>query len=365
MAAAPDIIDAAAPTEVPGARAQPPHAAGAAPPPSAGGPSRTRTRRRIRRVVALVALGLGAVALAIGVPACVRYQRDMDAARARLRGLGSQVVATRAGPIEYATYGMGPPVLVVHGVLGGFDQGLYIARMQVGDGFTSIAPSRFGYLRTPLPDDASAATQADAHAALLDALGIGRVAVLGTSAGTASAIQFALRYPDRTAALVLTSMSAGQPAPGMPKRVARALFGSGFVMWAATTYFPSQLHLGSPTNAEEQVELEEGMALIHPAGRRVAGKVFDDYVSTPSIRALPLGKVKAPTLVVNAVDDGLVQFDDARAMAGQIPGATLIAVERGGHLLLGQTEQVRAAVTRFLAEYGPAAAGPRGEAAPD
>ena len=34
------------------------------------------------------------------------------------------------------------------------------------------APSRFGYLRTPLPSDASPAAQADAHSCLLDALGL-------------------------------------------------------------------------------------------------------------------------------------------------------------------------------------------------
>jgi pimeloyl-ACP methyl ester carboxylesterase len=51
--------------------------------------------------------------------------------------------------------------------------------------------SRFGYLRTPLPADASAAAQADAHACLLDALGIRRAAIVGASAGAPSAMQFA------------------------------------------------------------------------------------------------------------------------------------------------------------------------------
>lgn len=52
--------------------------------------------------------------------------------------------------------------------------GLLIARTQFGDGFRTIAVSRFGYLGTPLPADPSPAAQADAYAALLDALGIQR-----------------------------------------------------------------------------------------------------------------------------------------------------------------------------------------------
>ena len=46
-----------------------------------------------------------------------------------------------------------------------------------------IAMSRFGYLRTPMPADASPEAQADAHVCLLDALGIGKTAAMGGSAG--------------------------------------------------------------------------------------------------------------------------------------------------------------------------------------
>ena len=44
----------------------------------------------------------------------------------------------------------GPPVLVIHGAGGGFDQALHTAQM-FGSGFQWVAPSRFGYLGTPLP----------------------------------------------------------------------------------------------------------------------------------------------------------------------------------------------------------------------
>src|SRR6185503_12072375 len=85
--------------------------------------------------------------------------------------------------------------------------------------FRVIAMSRFGYLRTPLPADASPAAQADAHACLLDALKISRAAVIGASAGAPSSMQFALRHPDRCSALVLLVPAAYVPradsAPSM------------------------------------------------------------------------------------------------------------------------------------------------------
>ena len=72
--------------------------------------------------------------------------------------------------------------------------------------------SRFGYLRTPRPADASPAAQADAHVCLLDALGIGQAAVVGGSAGAPSAMQTAIRDPARVSALLLPVPLAYKPA---------------------------------------------------------------------------------------------------------------------------------------------------------
>jgi hypothetical protein len=86
-----------------------------------------------------------------GVGTYLMYRADMRAARSRLLA-GSRVVSTARGPIEVAVVGAGPPVLVVHGTGGGFDQGMNIARGfmgEWGEGFRRIAISRFGYLRTP------------------------------------------------------------------------------------------------------------------------------------------------------------------------------------------------------------------------
>jgi pimeloyl-ACP methyl ester carboxylesterase len=140
------------------------------------------------------------------------YRQDIRRAYERISA-GSELAATSCGAIEYAVAGAGVPLLSIHGAGGGFDQGLDLAEPLVNDGFRIIAVSRFGYLRTPLPADASAAAQADAHACLLDALGVERAAILGTSAGGPSALQFALRHPDRTAALALLVPAAYAPRP--------------------------------------------------------------------------------------------------------------------------------------------------------
>ena len=77
----------------------------------------------------------------------IAYVIYLDFRREQLGFLvsGSQVVNTSAGPIEYQTSGgSGPILLFLHGTPGGYDQ------LGALSGFRFIAPSRPGYLRTPL-----------------------------------------------------------------------------------------------------------------------------------------------------------------------------------------------------------------------
>ena len=147
---------------------------------------------------------LTALALAlVGATLLVKWQFDNDMQRARAHAAqGSVLLPTRCGPIEYEEAGAGVPLLAVHGSGGGHDQGMAFAGGLASHGIRVIAMSRFGYLRTPMPADASAAAQADAHVCLLDALGIPKVAVMGGSAGAPSALQMAIRHPDRVTAHV-------------------------------------------------------------------------------------------------------------------------------------------------------------------
>ncbi len=101
----------------------------------------------------------------------IRFKNETCEARAQLLA-GSLVVETKSGPIEYAIFGEGFPVMISHGGAGGYDQGLIIAQTYLDKDFKAIAVSRFGHLQTPLAKDSSAPAQADAYADLLDALNI-------------------------------------------------------------------------------------------------------------------------------------------------------------------------------------------------
>lgn len=296
-------------------------------------------------------------AAALGVLTSVSYRRfQQDIATARLRiSAGSAIATTTCGPIEYSQMGQGKPLLLVHGAGGGYDQGLLFARPLADRGFRVTAMSRFGYLRTPLPSDASPRTQADAHAALLDALQIDRTIVIGASAGAPSAMQFAIRYPERCSALGLLVPLAWKPedvpdsaprASRLAELMLRSLVGSDALFWLALHLARNALIekvLGTPpavladASPGEQARVDELLRSILPLSSRAAG-LRNDALIASSLTRYDLEAIRAPTLVVSVRDDLYGTFAGAQYTAQHIPGARFLGYEQGGHLWVGHHE---------------------------
>jgi 2-hydroxy-6-oxonona-2,4-dienedioate hydrolase len=308
------------------------------------------------RNTALVVLGAVVAGLVV---VTYFYQRDIQQARERI-ARGSQIAQTPCGPIEYAVVGDGPPVLVVHGAGGGFDQGLDFGKPLVERGFRVIAMSRFGYLRTPLPADAAPAAQADAHACLLDALHLQRVPILGISAGAPSSLQFAIRHPQRTTALVLVVPAAYRPrgtatSSGV-EYVRDIALRLDFLFWAAIRLAPDSVTrlvlatdpaLVASASREEQAYVAMVREHILPVSPRRNGLINEAKVMS-SLERYPLERITAPTLAISAQDDYYETYESARYTASQIPRARFIGYPTGGHLLVGHGQEAMAEITQFL-----------------
>ena len=169
-----------------------------------------------------------------------KYREDIESARRRVL-VGSRLAETDRGAVEHVVSGEGLPVLWVHGIVGGADQGPLMSSAFLGEGFRVLSVSRFGYLRSPLPTDGTPAAQADVYAALLDRLGIDAAALVGSSAGGPSALQFALRHRSRCSALALWSMAVPGAGglPGALRPALRAFFGSDFLQWTIARFWPT------------------------------------------------------------------------------------------------------------------------------
>lgn len=259
----------------------------------------------------------GAITACAGALTHAAYRKDIEAARQRI-ATEKQVIDSAYGPIEFAESGNGPAALLIHGAGGGFDQGLDLGRAFLGDDYRIIAPSRFGYLGTPLPVDASAEAQADAHVRLLDALKLDSVPVIGVSAGAPSTMQLCLKHPERCSALVLAvplawapERSAEPPSPFF-ETLLNAITKSDFLFWTATKVARMALLktiLGTPVpdyrNAmpEERRNVDRMLESILPISRRADG-IRNDGIVSANLTRYELETMRVPTLVISAATTG-------------------------------------------------------------
>jgi 2-hydroxy-6-oxonona-2,4-dienedioate hydrolase len=306
----------------------------------------------------VVILGVGALSI------WWRFDNDLELANAR-SAQGSTLIATRCGPIEVQQAGAGVPLLVAHGSGGGHDQGMAFAGALAQHGIRVIAMSRFGYLRTPMPADASAAAQADAHVCLLDALGIRRAAVMGGSAGAPSALQMAIRHPDRVSALILlvpltykppTQADSAPPMPAWVEATMMRLIGSDFLFWSALHIARDPLikvvlatppELLKTAGPKERARVNAMLDNILPVSARAEGLRSDTAVGK-HLAPAALEAVYAPTLIVSARDDRYGTYASAQYTANRIAGATFVGFETGGHTWVGHDEEVMAEIIKLL-----------------
>ena len=293
------------------------------------------------------------------------FERDITSARARA-ALAGVLIDTRCGPIEYQEAGAGVPLLAVHGSGGGHDQGMAFASTLAKQGIRVIAMSRFGYLRTPMPADSSALAQADAHVCLLDALGVRRAAVMGGSAGAPSALQMAIRHPDRVSALILLVPLAYKPAtqadsaPPMPPWVENImiwLISSDFLFWTALHVARDQVikvvlatppELLTTASQSERARVNAMLDNILPVSLRAKGLINDTAVGK-HLAPAPLESVRAPALIISARDDRYGTYASAQYTANRIPSATFVGFDQGGHTWVGHDDQVMAEIVKLLA----------------
>ena len=287
------------------------------------------------------------------------YFRDIHRAYERIRGRGA-VISSPYGDIEYTEGGSGPPVLVIHGSGGGYDQGELVVRAAaLGEHFHWLTPSRFGYLRSTFHEGATFDDQAHAYAYLLDRLGINKVAVVALSHGGPSALLFAVLHPERISSLTLISCGVASSSTQDQEQANRkgemltTIFKHDPLYWAVSKLMRKQLMelmgaghaIIAGLNSGQRDLVDRIIDYMNPVSPRAAGVVFDNKAAMPNDR---IAAIQAPTLIIHATDDALQLYHNAEFAASTIPGARLARFERGGHFLMA-VEQ--AAICTLMREH--------------
>ena len=305
-------------------------------------------KRKIGYVLlAILILGAGAIT--------IDYTNYLEQRLSELASK-SQIANTAAGPVEYQQIGdSGPVILSLHGTPGGYDKG------KATEGTRVLAPSRPGYLRTPIETGRTPEAQADAYAALLDSLNIERVIVRGSSGGGPSAIAFAARHPDRTVALIALE------ALSQPKALdfeVPFFMRSDFVTWAIFTIVdkfvgPENMVKAMVEDPEKQQALLDDPVMLAKMG----SMMWDNWPVSPrhdgldndvaQYAALNLGAeaITVPTLIIHGTADINVEYAQSVTLAEQIPGAILHSIEGADHSMPHtHGEEIQAIIEGFLSE---------------
>lgn len=186
--------------------------------------------------------------------------------------------------------------------------------------------------------DHSPEHQADAFAVLLDELHIRRIPVVGISLGVLSALQFAVRHPDRSRSLtvIVPAASAMLPAQGplpdqgrMVKAIIERIVRSDFLYWLGITLARDRMirsvlatdpAIVAATGSTERQRALDILWNILPISKRSQGFLNDGrFASAP--QSIAVDQIKALTLVVSLEDDFYRTLAPARVIAAKIPGA--------------------------------------------
>ncbi len=291
------------------------------------------------------------------------FARALSNARSRLAAR-SKTMETSFGTLEYAVIGDGEPVLIIHGAGGGFDQAIDIGGSLAGRGYRLIAPSRFGYLGSTLPGNLTTAMQADAYRDLFDHLGVGKAFVIAISAGAWSALQFAIRHPERCRALALLV-----PADHLPRQIRNrggafvwAVCRSDFIAWAGLKLMPGVMTrimlatdpaLVCAAGPSEKARVQQVLDHFLPVSARSGGMQSDIRTgATPGPD--PIERIACPVLAISAEDDAFGTASRAKYIASSVLNGRAVIYPTGGHALVARYGDTLGEITSFLGSARPA-----------
>lgn len=248
--------------------------------------------------------------------------------------------------LYYEVSGSGDPVVLIHA--------FSVDRRMWAPQITALE-RRFRVIRYDLRGHGNSAAPSEPYAphddlrSVLDTLGIGRVTLVGLSAGATLAIDFALAYPDRVRKLVLASPGLNGHVPSPPLTWTQPVFqaaGRGDTedaakLWAATPI----MAVHSDPAAAATVK-----ALVMSNLRLWTFRTNPARPLTPPAIAR-LAEIKSPTLVVLGDKDLPHIKEIADLLARGVGGARLVTIPGAGHIVnLDAADAFNKAVLAFLAD---------------
>lgn len=229
---------------------------------------------------------------------------------------------------------------------------------ELGDAYHCVAPDMIGYGDSTHPDPppqglgAFTALRVETLLALLDALGLDRVSLVGNSMGGVISLALAQRTPERVSKIVLMGSGGasveGGLTPGLLKLITfydNPTVGNMADLLSRFVYDPS--FFGSQLSEIAAARLPRA---TRPEVERSHRATFAAGSTPLNFSEETLGAMTQPTLIVHGNDDQIVPVAAGEWFAAHIPGARLeIFADTGHWLQLEQGPKFAALLRSFLA----------------
>ena len=113
--------------------------------------------------------------------------------------------------------------------------------------------------------------------------------------------------------------------------------------------FDAHADLREGLSDEETLFVRELIHTFLPASRRIDGVNNEGAAVDPAV-TYDLEDIRAEVLIVHARDDRLNPFEVGETIDARIPRSRFLALDRGGHLLLGHHAELRREFELLLAD---------------
>jgi len=258
---------------------------------------------------------------------------------------------TPVGKVQLFRAGAGAPLVYLHSAGG---ESSHAALEELADSFEVLVPVFPGFGESEGIEHIDGMEDAVFHLLdLWDLLGLEAPAVMGLSLGAWMAAELATRYPEKVGKLVLVN-PVGLHIEGAP---IAEMFGRGAgelaeMLFADQTHpIAAAMHAMDDFTGDVGKQVEIPIEMVLPMWKAMSATAklgWDPYLHNPKLRGR-LRRVTAPTLVVQAAQDGMLPAVHAQTYAGEIPGARLEVIEGAAHWVpFEKPAELAALVRAFL-----------------
>jgi pimeloyl-ACP methyl ester carboxylesterase len=257
------------------------------------------------------------------------------------RDLKTGVVKLAGIDIELFEAGAGAALLWLHGA-NGFDPAHPFVK-PFAERRRLVAPSHPGFGKSGLPDWLDRPDDiAVLYLELLDQLGLARAEIVGCSLGGWIAAEMAALAPERVTKLVLVGPAGVKVGPGDKLDIPD--------IWAIPQEEVNKLLFHDPAKmAMDPTKFsDEQLSILLRNRETTALLTWEPWMHNPKLEHR-LHRVKAPTLFVRGVSDGLMSASYVEGYAKLVPGARIATIAAAGHApQIEQPAAFAAAVFPFL-----------------